>query len=101
RAVMETKRDLGVRLRRQGDAAGAEDVEPRRRRRHLAAQLLAAHRERPGDLADAFFTDEQPVAAEPDIVARLIERTAAAGCEFDESRERRRVGECERRDLFG
>ena len=101
RAVVETKRDLGVRLRRQGDAAGAEDVEPRRRRGHFAAQLLAAHRERPGDLADPLFTDEQSVAAKPHVVARLTEGAAAAGREFDEARERRRVGKREGRDLFG
>ena len=53
RAVVEPERELGVGLRRQRDAAGAGQREARRRGVHVAAQFVAAQRERAGDLADA------------------------------------------------
>ena len=75
--------------RRERDAAGAGHREPRRRHVDLAADLLAAKRERAGDLADAFLGDEQIVDAEPHVVPRLVEGAAAAGGELREARERR------------
>ena len=84
RAVVEPERELRVGLRRQRDAARAGERQPRRRGVDLAAQLVAAQRERAGDLPDAFFADEQIVDAEPDVVARRVERAAAAGRELGE-----------------
>ena len=86
---MEPERDLRVGLRRQRDAPRAGDRQARRRGVDVAAQLLAAERQRAGDLADAFFGDEQIVDAEPDVVARRVERAAAAGGELGEARQRR------------
>ncbi len=86
RAVVEPERQLGVGLRRQRHAAGAGDRQPRRRRIDFAAQLVAAKRERPGHLPDALLRDEQIVDAEPDVVARNVERAASTGGELDETR---------------
>src|SRR5204862_758738 len=90
---------LGFGLLRQRDAARAGEREAWRGCVDLAAQFLAAENERAGDLADAFFGDEQIVYAELHVVARLLERPAPAGGIFDEPRERgARI--LERRDLL-
>ena len=94
---MKAEGDLGVRLRRQSDVAGAGNRQPRRRRIHLSTQLLAAQRQRAGDLADALVRDCEVVDAEPDVVARLIERAAPAGGELGDAGQGRAAGreECE------
>ena len=63
RAVVELERHLRVRLRRQRDPSGAVHRKARRHGSHVAAQLLAAQRQRAGDLADAFLADEQSAGA--------------------------------------
>ena len=89
RAVVEAERQLGVGLRRQRDAAGAGEREPRRGGVDLAAELVAAKRQRAGDLADAFLADGQIVDAEPHVVARLSKVPLPCGGELGEARERR------------
>ena len=84
RAVVKAEGDFGVGLGGQGNPSGAGDREPRRRRRDVATQLLAAQRERPRHLADTFFANEHAAGAEPHVIARLIEGAAAAGREFAE-----------------
>ena len=83
RAVMEPERQLGVGLRGERDAAGAGDRQARRRDVDFAAQLVAAERERPADLPDRFARHRQIVDPELDVVARRLERAAAAGRELD------------------
>jgi hypothetical protein len=81
--------DFRVGLRRQRDAAGAGDRQPRRCRGDLSVQLAAAAGQGSGNLSHAFLCDEQIVEAEPDVVPRQIERAAPAGGELDHARRLR------------
>ena len=80
---METERQLGVGLRGERDPAGAGDRQARRCHFHFAAHLVAAERERPADLPDRLARHRQIRDPELDVVARRLERAAAADRKID------------------
>ena len=82
---MESERQFGTAPGAKADAARAGDVEPRRRRVNLPAQVLATKGEHSRNLTDTLVANKQIVHAEPNVVTRGGERPAAAGGELDEA----------------
>src|SRR5580765_4906256 len=97
---MEAERQLAIGFLVQRDATDSGDGQARRRNIGLAVDFLPAKRQRAGDQSDRLLADRQFVDSEPHVVARILERAASGGGEFDNSR-RLRLWKSERRDALG
>ncbi len=92
RGVADAERQVRVSHVLQRDAAGARHGQPRRGCVELIGQQLVAHRQPTGDLADALVTKKQILNVHLDVVARLLERAAAARRKIKDAGPRREVG---------
>ncbi len=82
RAVVKPERELAVGLRRERDAAGRRERKTRRGGVEVAAELVAAERQRAGHLSDGFVADGEIIHADLEVVAWHLEGAVAGGREL-------------------